>query len=47
MLLSVEEQIKLGSPVRGERNAKYNRLLAIENEFDKEAVSTGKQLNRA
>jgi enolase len=27
------EQIKLGSPVRGERNAKYNRLLAIEEEL--------------
>jgi len=27
------EQIKLGSPVRGERNAKYNRLLAIEAEL--------------
>ena len=24
------DQIKLGSPVRGERNVKYNRLLAIE-----------------
>lgn len=27
------EQIKLGSPVRGERNAKYNRLLKIEAEL--------------
>jgi enolase len=27
------EQIKLGSPVRGERNAKYNRLLKIEQEL--------------
>jgi enolase len=26
------KQIKLGSPVRAERNAKYNRLLRIENE---------------
>lgn len=26
-------RIKLGSPVRGERNAKYNRLLAIEHEL--------------
>jgi len=26
-------QIKLGSPVRGERNAKYNRLLQIEEEL--------------
>ena len=28
------EQIKLGSPVRGERNAKYNRLLTIEQELE-------------
>ena len=28
------EQIKLGSPVRGERNAKYNRLLAIQSQID-------------
>ncbi len=27
-------QIKLGSPVRGERNAKYNRLLKIESELN-------------
>ena len=26
-------QIKLGSPVRAERNAKYNRLLEIEQEL--------------
>ncbi len=26
-------QIKLGSPVRGERNTKYNRLLKIESEL--------------
>ncbi len=30
-------RIKLGSPVRGERNAKYNRLLAIEHELGAEA----------
>jgi len=40
------QQIKLGSPVRGERNAKYNRLLAIEHELGKEAVFEGKQINR-
>ena len=27
------QQIKLGSPVRGERNVKYNRLLRIEQEL--------------
>lgn len=31
------KQIKLGSPVRGERNAKYNRLLEIEQELGKGA----------
>lgn len=31
------EQIKLGSPVRGERSAKYNRLLAIEQELGADA----------
>ena len=30
-------QIKLGSPVSGERNAKYNRLLEIEQELGSEA----------
>jgi enolase len=35
------EQIKLGSPVRGERNAKYNRLLAIEQELGKDATFSG------
>jgi enolase len=34
-------QIKLGSPVRGERNAKYNRLLAIELELGERAVFAG------
>ena len=29
-------QIKLGSPVRAERNAKYNRLLRIEEELREE-----------
>jgi enolase len=32
-------QIKLGSPVRAERNAKYNRLLRIEEELNKEKMS--------
>ena len=27
------KQMKLGSPVRGERNAKYNRLMKIEDEL--------------
>ncbi|HEY8391809.1 MAG TPA: phosphopyruvate hydratase [Capillibacterium sp.] len=36
------EQIKLGSPVRGERNAKYNRLLKIEAELGKAAKFAGK-----
>jgi len=31
------EQIKLGSPVRGEGEPKYNRLLAIERELGEEA----------
>lgn len=31
------QQIKLGSPVRGERNAKYNRLLRIEQELGAQA----------
>ena len=29
------EQLKLGSPVRGERIAKYNRLLWIDRELNK------------
>jgi enolase len=28
-------QIKLGSPVRGERNAKYNRQIRIESDLRK------------
>lgn len=35
-------QIKLGSPVHGERNAKYNRLLEIEQELGSEADFSGK-----
>jgi enolase len=35
------EQIKLGSPVRGERNAKYNRLLKIEQELGNWAKFAG------
>jgi enolase len=35
------EQIKLGSPVRGERNAKYNRLLKIEQELGNWAEFAG------
>ena len=35
------EQIKLGSPVRGERNAKYNRLLAIEGQVGNGAWFSG------
>ena len=35
------EQIKLGSPVRGERNAKYNRLLKIEAELGSSARFAG------
>lgn len=34
-------RIKLGSPVRGERNAKYNRLLEIERELGAEAHLAG------
>ncbi|MDI6870816.1 MAG: enolase C-terminal domain-like protein [Bacillota bacterium] len=36
-------QIKLGSPVRGERNAKYNRLLWIEHELGREARFAGRR----
>ena len=35
------EEIKLGSPVRGERNAKYNRLLKIEEELGESAKFAG------
>lgn len=36
-------QIKLGSPVSGERNAKYNRLLEIEQELGSKAKFAGKE----
>lgn len=35
-------QIKTGAPARGERTAKYNRLLRIEEELDSSAVYAGK-----
>ncbi|MCS7190077.1 MAG: hypothetical protein NZ843_00580, partial [Fimbriimonadales bacterium] len=35
-------QIKTGAPARGERTAKYNRLLRIEEELDTSAVYAGK-----
>jgi enolase len=35
------DQIKLGGPVRGERNAKYNRLLRIEKELGSDAAFAG------
>ena len=34
-------QIKTGAPARGERVAKYNRLLEIEDELGSEAVYAG------
>ena len=34
-------QIKSGAPARGERTAKYNRLLRIEEELGKEAAFAG------
>lgn len=37
-------QIKSGAPARGERIAKYNQLLRIEEELDKKAVYAGKTL---
>mgnify|MGYP005854415937 CR=1 FL=1 len=44
-------QIKTGAPARGERTAKYNRLLAIEFELGDDAVYAGrsaiKQLSKA
>ena len=36
-------QIKAGAPSRGERTAKYNRLLRIEEELGKDAVFAGRQ----
>jgi len=35
------ERIKLGGPVRGERNAKYNRLLQIERQLGAAALFAG------
>ncbi|QMU56591.1 MAG: phosphopyruvate hydratase [Candidatus Mycalebacterium zealandia] len=37
-------RIKTGAPCRGERTAKYNRLLRIEEELGKKAVFAGKQI---
>jgi len=37
------QQIKIGSPVSGERNAKHNRLLEIEEELGSEAKFAGKE----
>lgn len=35
-------QIKSGAPARGERVAKYNQLLRIEEELDDQAVYAGR-----
>jgi enolase len=40
-------QIKTGAPVRGERTAKYNRLLEIERELGSRAVYAGKNFRLA
>jgi enolase len=37
-------QIKSGAPCRGERLAKYNQLLRIEEEIGKKAVYAGRVL---
>ncbi|HXK37186.1 MAG TPA: phosphopyruvate hydratase, partial [Candidatus Paceibacterota bacterium] len=37
-------QIKTGAPSRGERTAKYNRLLRIEEELGRRAVFPGKEV---
>ncbi|MCH9009290.1 MAG: phosphopyruvate hydratase [Chloroflexi bacterium] len=37
-------QIKTGAPARGERTAKYNRLLRIEEELGSEATYAGRQV---
>ena len=37
-------QIKAGAPSRGERTAKYNRLLRIEEELEHEAAFVGRQV---
>jgi enolase len=39
-------QIKTGSPVRGERTAKYNRLLQIEEWLGSSAVYAGRDFRR-
>jgi len=39
-------QIKTGSPVRGERTAKYNRLLQIEEWLGADAVYPGREFHR-
>lgn len=39
-------QIKTGAPARGERTAKYNRLLRIEEELGSEAVFNGRKAFR-
>jgi enolase len=40
-------QIKTGAPCRGERTAKYNQLLRIEEELGRRAVYAGKEAFRA
>ena len=40
-------QIKTGAPCRGERTAKYNQLLRIEEELGRRAVYAGKGAFRA
>jgi enolase len=40
-------QIKTGAPARGERTAKYNRLLRIEEELGSKAVFPGKKVFRS
>jgi len=40
-------QIKTGAPARGERTAKYNRLLEIEEELGSEALYYGPRFLRA
>ncbi|RYZ78131.1 MAG: phosphopyruvate hydratase, partial [Proteobacteria bacterium] len=35
------KQIKSGAPVRGERTAKYNRLMEIEEELGSRAIYSG------
>ncbi|MDI9313166.1 MAG: phosphopyruvate hydratase [Hydrotalea sp.] len=37
-------QIKTGAPSRGERTAKYNRLLAIENQLGNDAIYAGRTI---